>query len=136
LYHGWISAVQKIAPDGTITDFAGIPGDFASDSGDGGPATSASIRSVTALAVDAAGSVYIADGDTQVNTIRKVSPDGIITTIAGVHGFVGYSGDGGPAPKAMLNTPIGLSVDAAGNIYIADSGNRVVRVLQPLPTVP
>ena len=133
LYHGFSSAVQKIAPDGTVTNFAGIPGDFASDSGDGGPATSAGIRSVTALAVDAAGSVYIADGDNEVNTIRKVTLDGIITTIAGVNGPAGYSGDDGPATKAMLNTPIGLAVDAAGNVYVADSGNRVVRILQPLP---
>jgi hypothetical protein len=135
LYHGWGSAVQRIAPDGTVTNFAGIPGDWASDSGDGGPATSAGIRSVTALAVDAAGSVYIADGDNDVNTIRKVSLNGIITTIAGVNAPAGYSGDDGPATNAMLNTPMGLAVDAAGNVYVADLGNRVVRILQPLPTV-
>jgi hypothetical protein len=135
LYHGFSSAVQKITPDGTVTNFAGIPGDFVRDSGDGGPATSAGIRRVTALAVDAAGSVYIADGDNDVNTIRKVSPNGIITTIAGVNAPAGYSGDGGPATKAMLNTPMGLAVDAAGNVYVADWGNGVVRILEPLPTV-
>jgi NHL repeat len=133
LYHGWGNVVQKIAPDGTVTGFAGIPSDFISDSGDGGPAISAGIRRVTALAIDAAGNVYIADGDNEVNTIRKVSLDGIITTIAGVNAFAGYSGDGGPATKAMLNTPIGLAVDPAGNIYVADSGNGVIRILQPLP---
>lgn len=131
LYHGSGSLVQKIAPDGTITNFAGT-GNYGSDSGDGGPATSAGIRSVTALAVDAAGSVYIADGAISVNTIRKVTPDGIITTIAGVNGPRGYSGDGGPATSAQLNTPMGLAVDAAGDVYIADAGNYVVRILQPL----
>jgi trimeric autotransporter adhesin len=132
LYHGWGSAVQKIAPDGTVTNFAGISGEVASDSGGGGPATSARLRRVTALAVDAAGSVYIADGDNDVNTIRKVSLDGIIATIAGVNGPAGYSGDDGPATNGMLNTPMGMAVDAAGNVYVADTGNRVVRILQPL----
>jgi sugar lactone lactonase YvrE len=132
LYHGWSSAVQKIAPDGTVTNIAGIPGRFTADSGDGGPATSAGIREVTALAVDTAGSVYIADGDNTVNTIRKVTPDGIITTIAGVNGPAGYAGDGGLGIKAKLNTPRGLAVDAAGSVYVADTGNAVVRILEPL----
>jgi trimeric autotransporter adhesin len=132
LYHGSGSVVQKVAPDGTVTDFAGTTGNLAPGSGDGGPATSAGIRSVTALAVDGAGGVYIADGAINVNTIRKVTPDGIITTIAGVNGPRGYAGDGGPAANAQLNTPMGLAVDAAGNVYVADTGNSVVRVLQPL----
>jgi trimeric autotransporter adhesin len=133
LYHGWGNVVNKIAPDGTVTIFAGNPALLgAISSGDGGPATAAGIRHVSALAVDSAGNVIIADGDNDVNNIRKVSPDGIITTIAGMNAPAGYSGDGGPATSAKLNTPSGLAIDSAGNIYVVDSGNLVVRVLQPV----
>ncbi len=76
------------------------------------------------LAVDSAGNLYIAD--TGNNVIRKVSPDGIITTFAG-NGQAGYSGDSGPAASAQLNFPVHMALDAAGNLYIADSYNAVVR---------
>jgi hypothetical protein len=64
--------------------------------------------------------------------IRKVSPAGVITTIAGI-GTAGFSGDGGPATRAQLSGPTGLSVDRTGNIYFVDIGNNVVRVLRPGP---
>ncbi|MGD0580840.1 MAG: S8 family serine peptidase, partial [Bryobacteraceae bacterium] len=92
--------------------------------GDGGPATSASLTVPLGVAVDGAGNVYIADaGD---NRVRKVGPNGVISTIAG-NGSAGYSGDGGPASGASLNDPRGVAVDAAGNVYIADMGNFRVR---------
>ncbi len=133
LYHGSGTEVQKISPAGTVSIFAGNSGSLQDGSGDGGPATAASIRLVTALAVDGIGNVFLADGRYDANTIRKISPGGIITTIAGVSGPGGYSGDDGPATKARLNMPMGLAVDAAGNVYVADTGNGVVRILRPIP---
>ena len=105
-----------------ITTFAGnnMPG----YSGDGGPATAASLNTPSAITTDAAGNIYIADGGGSV--VRKVDIYGIITTIAG-NDTPGYSGDNGPATTAMLNTPQGIAVDTAGNIYIADDGDLVVR---------
>jgi uncharacterized protein (TIGR03437 family) len=83
------------------------------------------LNSSLAVAVGRAGDLFVADG----NRVRKVSASGIITTIAG-NGGAGYSGDGGPAISATLN-PSGLAVDGAGNVYVADSSNNAVRVLQP-----
>jgi uncharacterized protein (TIGR03437 family) len=96
----------------------------ASYSGDGGPATQASVNQAVYVAVDAAGNVYVAD---QFNhRIRRISPGGIITTVAGT-GAAAYSGDGGPATSAALNLPIGIATDAAGNLFIADTLNRRIR---------
>ena len=96
--------------------------------GDGGPATQANLLYPTAVALDKAGNLYIADTGNQA--IRKVNTAGIISTIAG-GGLedMGFSGDGGPATKAFLDEPKGVAVDSAGNIYIADNGsNRIRRV--------
>src|ERR1035441_1336449 len=92
-------------------------------SGDNGPATSAQLYYPQGLAVDSAGNLYIAD--TNNNRIRKVS-NGVITTVAG-NGTPGFSGDGGPAISAELNSPEGLAVDSAGNLYIADFVNVRIR---------
>jgi len=88
------------------------------------------------VAVDGAGSVYISD--TGCNCVRKVSPNGIITTIAGngTGDYSGYSGDGGTATNAQLNRPNGLAVDSAGNVYVADVDNHAIRVLGPSPLRP
>ena len=91
--------------------------------GDGGPATSAQLWGPEGVAVDAAGSLYIAD--TGNHRVRKVS-NGVITTVAG-NGTQGYSGDGGPATAAEMNYPCGVAVDSAGNVYIADAGNNRIR---------
>ncbi len=92
---------------------------------DGDAATAASINNPGSVAVDTAGNVYIADSDH--NRIRKVSAStGIITTIAG-NGSLGYSGDGGAATAAGLYYPYGVAVDAAGNLYIADTGDNRIR---------
>ena len=96
--------------------------------GDGGPATSAHFRYPHGIALDGAGNIYIADSGN--NSIRRVSPAGIITTIAGT-GEKGFSGDGGPATSARLSSPAGIAVDGAGDLYIADNGNNRVRRVSP-----
>ena len=119
--------IRKIAPNGIITTFAGIGvGTPASGafSGDGGPAVNASLNNPTALTVDGAGVVYFSDQFNQ--RIRKITPDGIITTIAG-NGTAGPGGDGGPALAASLNYPGGITVDAAGNLYFNDDLNYRTR---------
>ncbi len=116
------SHVRKVTPDGIIQTIAGTGED--GYSGDGGPAIAARINQPRGLAVDSAGNLYIAD--TGNNVIRRVSPGGIITTFAGT-GQAGYSGDRGPATSAQLNFPVHVALDAAGNVYIADSFNAVVR---------
>ena len=85
--------------------------------GDNGPATSAQLNQPTAVAVDSAGNLYIADMGN--NRIRKIS-NGVITTVAG-NGTAGFSGDNGPATSAGLSIPFGVAVDSAGNVYIADT---------------
>jgi uncharacterized protein (TIGR03437 family) len=114
--------VRRIAPNGTITAFAGS-GALGS-SGDGGPAAAAAMNEPLGIAVDAAGNVYIADS--RNNRVRIVTPDGKINTFAGT-GRDGFGGDNGAAQQASLSSPIGLAVDAAGNLYIADAGNARVR---------
>jgi len=113
--------VIRISLDGVLTIVAG--NGLQGYSGDGGPATSASLCQPAAVAVDSAGNLYIAD--TENNRIRKVS-GGTITTVAG-NGAYGFSGDGGPATSASLNYPPGVVVDSVGNLYIADSGNNRIR---------
>jgi type IX secretion system substrate protein/NHL repeat-containing protein len=113
--------VRKITTDGMINTIAGN-GSIAFN-GDGIPATDAAID-VTNVAVSSSGIVYITDGYN--NRLRVVTPDGMITTIAG-NGSPSYGGDGGPATDAALNAPVGLTVDAAGNIYIADLLNNRIR---------
>jgi sugar lactone lactonase YvrE len=107
--------------NGIITTVAG--NGTAGYSGDNGVATSAELNFPQAVAVDAAGNLYIADYGNE--RIRKVS-NGLITTVAG-SGTWGFSGDGGAATSAKLFAPIGIAVDAAGNLYIADSGNNRIR---------
>jgi hypothetical protein len=121
--------VRKVAPDGIITTVAGTG--KAGYSGDGGLAVEAMLDSPIGLAADATGSLFMTDGGLYHNCrVRKVAPDGIITTVAGT-GKAGYSGDGGPATEARLNAVFGLTVDAAGNLFIADSVNGAVREVRP-----
>ena len=113
--------VRKITPAGIITTIAGGSYGF---SGDGGPATAAEFGNPWGLATDGAGNLYIADRDNE--RIRKINTSGIISTVAG-NGTNGFRGDGGPATAAELNLPMGVAVDSAGNLYIADQNNHRIR---------
>ncbi|HEY2470684.1 MAG TPA: DUF2341 domain-containing protein, partial [Terracidiphilus sp.] len=93
-------------------------------SGDGGPAANALINTVSDLIFDSVGNLYLVDASN--NRVRKVDTSGIITTIAG-NGTAGYSGDGSSATNAALNNPVGVAIDSAGNLYIADFLNNVIR---------
>ncbi|MCL6451251.1 MAG: diguanylate cyclase [Acetobacteraceae bacterium] len=107
---------------GIITTVAGCgrPG----YTGDGGPATQAAMSKPSGVAVDAAGNIYTNEYGN--NVIRRVSPEGIISTLAGT-GEYGYSGDGGPATQARFNKVYGVAVDPAGNVYVADYANHAIR---------
>jgi len=122
--------VARLSPDGFLDVIAG--NGLAGFSGDGGRAVNAALRAPLGVAIDRAGNLYIADQ--QDHRVRVVSPAGIITTLAGT-GSPGFSGDGGPANRAALNTPRGLALDRAGNLYIADSGNNRIRMVSPNGTI-
>jgi len=124
------NVIRKVnVATGVISTYAGngygagkIPGGY---TGDGGPATKAELGGPFGVALDKAGNLFIAD--TYNSVIRKVSATtGIITTVAG-NGTFGYSGDGGLATQAELAWPKSVAVDTAGNIYISDSSNQVIR---------
>ena len=118
------SRVRKIMPSGIVQPFAGIdtPGYF----GNFSSALTAQFTSPTALCSGPGGVVYIAD--TGNHMLRQVTVDGTISAVAGI-GYEGYTGDGGAALSARLRAPRGCAVDGSGNIFIADSGNDVVRVV-------
>jgi sugar lactone lactonase YvrE len=122
--------IRKVNTSGVITTVAGNgnPG----FSGDHAAATSASLNLPIGTAVDTAGTLYIAD--TSNHRIRKVSADGTVTTVAG-NGIGGFAGDGEAATRATLNSPGGVAVDSAGNLYIADSLNNRIRKLNTIPSV-
>ena len=113
--------IRKVS-NGIITTVAG--GGTAGFSGDNGPATSAALDFPSGVALDSAGDLYIVE--TGNNRIRMVTPNGVITTVAG-SGTAGFSGDNGPATSAELSQPGGVAVDSAGNLYISDSGNNIIR---------
>jgi uncharacterized protein (TIGR03437 family) len=119
----------------TITTVAG-GGDIGGNGvGDGGPAVGALLLNPAGMAIDSAGNLYVADANLSVNLVRKVAPNGIISTIAGINEQAGYTGDGGPATRAELNGPSGLVLDSAGNLYIADTFNDRVRKVAPNGTI-
>jgi sugar lactone lactonase YvrE len=130
LYIADINRIRRVSRDGIITTVAG--NGTAGYSGDGGPATSATLGGRTGLAVDSAGNLFIADSAN--HRIRQVSRSGIITTVAG-NGTPGFSGDGGPATSAGLNIPYAVAVDSAGNLFIADIGNHRIRKVSPSGTI-
>ncbi|MEI9976326.1 MAG: hypothetical protein WDO73_32310 [Ignavibacteriota bacterium] len=124
--------VRKIVlSTGTISLLAGSPTAAFGYSGDEGQAVNALLNNPTGVAVDTAGNVYICD--TFNDVVRMVTPDGVIHTIAGSTSAPspGYTGDGGPALSAQFNEPFSITVDTAGNLYVADYANNVIRKLVP-----
>jgi uncharacterized protein (TIGR03437 family) len=117
--------IRKVSSNGTITTVAGNggPGGF---SGDGGPATSAALNFPLGMAMDGLGNLYFADGGN--NCVRRIAPNGVITTVAGNgNGTGGFFGDQGPATSATLNIPEDVAIDVANNLLIADSANNRIR---------
>jgi len=114
--------VARVGADGRIVTIAGTG--FAGFNGDNRPGPTAQLSNPAGIAVDAAGNLYIADQGN--HRVRRVSPDGVITTIAGT-GQAGFSGDEGRAEAAMLNQPTDVEVDGNNYVYLADMGNHRVR---------
>ena len=123
------NVVREVNSKGVISTIAGTGA--AGSSGDNGPATAATLNLPQGIAVDLSGNVFVAD--TANSRVRKIS-NGTITNYAG-NGTAGYSGNGGSATGATLNTPVGLAVDKSGNLYIADQGNNVVRMVSAGGTI-
>ena len=113
--------ILKISADGVMTNFAGSKEAYAD-----GLADAAAFNTPSGLAIDAAGNIYVAD--TGNNTIRKITPQGLVSTLAG-NGKAGYLD--GVATEAQFNGPIGVAVDKAGKVYVADTYNDRIRVITP-----
>ena len=119
------SCIRKvIVSTGIISTIAGRGNCGTNNCGDGGPATLANLRDPSGIAFDSHGNLFIAD--TYNNCIRKVNTLGIISTVAG-NATGGFSGDGGQATAAGLNSPYSITIDTAGNLFIADMGNNRIR---------
>jgi hypothetical protein len=114
--------VRKVGVSGIITTIAGSL--FSGYAGDGGMATDARLYDPAGVAVDHYGNVFISEYGN--NVIRKIDPSGVISTYAG-NGIIGYSGNGGNATNASFHKPRGICVDTAGNLFIADPQNNVIR---------
>ena len=116
--------VRKITPGGVVTTIAGTPGVYGSADGIG---SAARFCDPSGVAVDSTGNVYVADSSN--DTIRKITPGGTVTTLAGLAGAWG-SADG-PGSAARFNMPYGVAVDGPGNVYVADSQNHTIRKITP-----
>ncbi len=122
--------IRMIDTTGIITTVAG--NGTSGYTGDGGPATNAEMVSPHGIAFDGSGNLYFADASKSV--VRKVTPSGIISTVAGI-GTFGFSGDGGPATNAALAFPCALAVDSAGNIFVSDGNNSCIRKIDASGTI-
>jgi sugar lactone lactonase YvrE len=124
------NTIRKITPEGVVTTLAGEAG---------GPGTADGARNAAQfyiphnVAVDKAGNVYVSD--TQNHTIRKITPAGVVTTVAGTPGEPGYADGVGTAEAPQFNGPIGVAADTAGNLYVSDTGNQTIRKITPAGVV-
>lgn len=121
-----VRKVRRISPSGTISTVAG--NGTAGFSGDGGQATAAQMVNCKGIVLDSAGNLYISESGGA--RIRRVAPNGVITTYAGGNG-AGSAGDGGPPTRAQLNFPSDLVVDSQDNLYVSDVSNRKIRKIAP-----
>ncbi|MHB8522477.1 MAG: NHL repeat-containing protein, partial [Limisphaerales bacterium] len=122
----WNSTIRKVTPEGVVTTLAG--GGHGSADGTG---STAWFYQPAGVAVDSAGNVYVAD--TWNHTIRKVTPAGVVSTLAGLAGGIGSADGTGSA--ARFNFPFGVAVDKATNVYVADYGNHTIRKVTPAGVV-
>jgi len=118
------NAIRKISPTGDVTTLAGLPGVTGFDDGKGNAAL---FNRPGGLVVDGSGNLFVAD--TGNSTIRKVTPDGTVTTLAGIPGIAGV--ENGPGGNARFNHPQDLARDNAGNLFVADTGNALIRKITP-----
>jgi uncharacterized repeat protein (TIGR01451 family) len=118
------NTIRKIAPGGVVTTLAGLAGSIGSADGTG---SAARFNFPSAVAVDSSGNVYVADENN--NTIRKITPAGVVTTLAGLAGSYGSADGTGSA--ARFYYPAGIAVDSSGNVYVADTYNNTIRKITP-----
>jgi sugar lactone lactonase YvrE len=129
VYVADLSIIRKITPAGVVTTLAG-----GGPSGDisctvNGTGTQASFCEISSIAADALGNVYVAEG----SMIRKITPAGVVTTLAGSEAAVGSAN--GTGTQASFSNPLGIAVDPSGNVYVADSGNNLIRKVTPAGVV-
>jgi hypothetical protein len=122
------NSISKVTPAGTVTTVAGRPGSFGSANGTG---SAARFNQPSGVALDSAGNIYV--GDTLNHIIRKVTPAGVVTTLAGQAGSAGSANEAGTA--ARFYQPWGTAVDNAGNVYVGDSYNHTIRKVTPAGVV-
>lgn len=126
----WHSTIRRIAPDGTVTTLAGLVTPQTMKGVDGTGAAARFVRPY-GMTIDAAGNLYVTDDFD--HTIRKVTPTGVVTTVAGAAGEAGYADGIGGA--ARFNRPLGITADSAGNLYVSDYGNMMIRKITPAGVV-
>jgi streptogramin lyase len=114
--------IRKITAGGVVTTLAGVVGTAGSTDGTG---SAARFNTPTGVAVDSAGNVYVADRSNQI--IRKITAGGVVTTLAGVVGTPSFGYMDGTGSSARFRFPWGIAVDSAGNVYVADTSNNVIR---------